>query len=124
MRRVLAAYLALLAALAALAAAGGVYLFRETGPSDAIEAAADAHAYNVPRWEFRYLAGKWLYKLGRLFKDEDPLVDHFALRRYFELSQEIDRLSRDPAAAGSLETARRQRRAMENRVEDVLEGRI
>src|SRR3989304_508639 len=53
MRRVLAAYLALLAALAALAAAGGVYLFRETGPSDAIEAAADAPAYNVTRREAR-----------------------------------------------------------------------
>ncbi|HEU4760649.1 MAG TPA: hypothetical protein VFT91_11810, partial [Dehalococcoidia bacterium] len=124
MRRTLAAYAGLLALLTALAAAGGVYVYHETGSSDPIESAADAHAYSVPRWEFRYLAGKWLYKLGHLFDGHHAAADDLALRRYFALSDEIERLSRDPAAAGSLEAARRQRRELENRVENILEGRI
>ena len=124
MRRLLVAYVALLALLAGLAAGGGLYLFRETGPSDHIEAAADAHAYDILGWELRHLPGKWLYKLGRLFDGRDQDHEEKTLRRYFTLTQEIPRLQRDPAAAQRLEAAQRQRADLENEVEDILEGRV
>ena len=125
MRRPLAAYLAHHAILDGLAAGGGLYLFRETGPSDAIEAAADAHAYNVPSWEIRHLPGKWLYKLGHLFRDHDQAQEEETLRRYFSLTQEIGQLERNPEAdASRLEKARGERADIENEVEDILEGRV
>ncbi len=124
MRRFLAAYLALLALLAGLGAAGGVYLFRETGPSDRIEAAADAHAYDVLGWELRHLPQKWLYKAGHLLDSPSRKQDDDALRRYFSLTEEVRRLEKDPQATAQLEAARRQRAGLENRVEDILEGRV
>ncbi|MBI2913290.1 MAG: hypothetical protein HYY03_05165, partial [Chloroflexi bacterium] len=91
---------------------------------DAIEAAADAHAYNVLTWEVRHLPGKWLYKIGHLLEGRTAAADDEALSRYFQLGQEIDRLERDPSAAERLQAARRQRDGLKNEVEDILEGRV
>ena len=124
MRRFLAAYLALLTLLAGFAAGGGLYLFRETGPSDAIEAAADAHAYSVVSWEIRHLPGKWLYKLGHPLNSRSRAEEEEALRRYFSLTEEIRRLERDSGAAERLKAAQDQRSRLENEVEDILEGRL
>jgi len=124
MRRFLAVYLAFLVFLIGLATAGGLYLFRETGPSDPIEAAADAHAYNVLSWEIRHLPTKWLYKLGHLFDSRSQWKEEEILRRYFSLTREIRQLERDPEAGPQLEAAQDQRSRLENAVEDILEGRI
>jgi len=124
MRRFVVAYLALLALLTGLAVAGGLYLFDRTGPSDTIEAAADAHAYDVASWEIRHLPGKWLYKLGHLLQSRSPAQDGETLRLYFQLGEDIDRLERDPSAADRLEAVSRQRDELKNEVEDILEGRV
>ena len=125
MRGILASYLTLLIVLAGLAVGGGFYVVRETGPSDAVEAAADANAYNLVSWELRHLPGKWLYKLGHLFDGRDRADEEESLRRYFTLTQEIQQMEQGPAAnALRLEEAEDQRAALENEVEDILEGRI
>lgn len=123
-RKLLAVYLALAAALAALAAAGGLILFRQTGPADDIARVANRHAYDILGWELRHLPQKWLYKLGHLLEGDDWEGDEEAIRRYFALVREIRRLERDPAASEPLAAAYRERAALENRVEDVLEGRL
>lgn len=122
--RLLAAYLALLAVLTGLAAVGGLLLFQQTGPGDAIAAVAERHAYDIVGWEVRHLPQKWLYKLGHLLDDSEPSGDDQALRRYFRLAREIRRLQRRPEAPQELAAARRERAALENRVEDILEGRL
>ncbi len=124
MRRLLATYLALIAILLGLAVGGGLYLFRQTGPSDAIEAAADAHGYDVVGWELRHLPGKWFYKLGHLFEDRSQARDDEALSSYFRLSDDIRGLERDTQAGARLDATRRRRAALENEVEAILEGRI
>ena len=125
MRGILASYLTLLIVLAGLAVGGGFYVVRETGPSDGVEAAADANAYNIVSWELRHLPGKWLYKLGHLFDGRDRADEEESLRRYFTLTQEVQQLEQDPAAnALRLEEAEHQRAALENEVEDILEGRV
>ncbi len=125
MRSVLASYLALLIVLAGLAVGGGFYVVRQTGPSDAVEAAAEANSFNIVSWELRHLPGKWLYKLGHLFDGRDQAQEEESLRRYFTLTQEIQQLERDPVAnALRLEEAEDERAALENEVEAILEGRI
>jgi len=131
-RLLLAAYLGLLTVLAAAAVSGGALLFRDLSSGDPIDAVANRNAYDVLGWELRYLPQKWLYKLatafdgGRSRPDEDALV-----RRYFELATDIRALERDnmdlPAGrqgADRLAQARRDRDAIENDVEEILEARI
>jgi hypothetical protein len=123
-RRLLAAYLGLLAVLVAAAAAGGVLLFRDLSSADPIDAVANRHAYDVLGWELRHLPQKWLYKLATAFDggptsggEEDAL-----LHRYFALTEHIRRPQR--ADGDGLAEARSGRDAIENDVEEMLEGRI
>ena len=130
LNRFLAAYLASLALVIAAAATGGVLLFRELYSGDPIDAVANRNAYDIVGWELRHLPEKWLYKLATVFDsdpsraEEDALID-----RYFELTAGIRSLERAQTARPSggaerLAEARRERRAIENEVEETLEGRI
>jgi len=124
-RSFVAAYLGLLAVFATAAVAGGVLLFRDLSSGDPIDAVANRNAYDVLGWELRHFPQKWLYKLatafdgGRSQAEEDAL-----LHRYFALAADIRALERDSSDADGLAEARRERDAIENDVEEVLEGRI
>ena len=121
----IAAYVGLLAVIAAAAVAGSVLLFRDLSSGDPIDAVANRNAYDVLGWELRHLPEKWLYKLatafdgGRSQAEEDALVG-----RYFELAADIRALERDDADASGQAEARRERDAIENDTEEILESRI
>ena len=124
-RRLLAAYLGLLAVLAAALAAGGVLLFRDLTSGDPIDAVANRHAYDVAGWELRHLPEKWAYKLANLFDSGRSDAESDALlQTYFELTSEIAALERSGDDPARLEGARRDRVAIENDVEELLESRI
>lgn len=115
-------YAAVLTGLTAAALTGGVFLFREVSSGDPIDSVANRHAYDVAGWEVRHLPEKWLYKIASLFDGDRPAAEQDGLiRRYFELSQRIDHLERDGSDTSSAE---RNRLALENGVEEVLETRI
>lgn len=122
MRLVLAVYIGLLAALIGFASIAGVILFGETGPSNPIEALAGRHAYSIVSWELHSFPQKWLYKAGRFFKGSDGRDDDAILRRYFEIAEQL----RDAESRGEPppEAVAAERSRLENRVEDILEGRI
>ena len=133
MHRFLAIYLGLLTVIVAAAVTGGALLFRDISSGDPIDAVANRNAYDIVGWELRHLPEKWLYKLATVFDggrsraEEDVLIG-----RYFELTADIRSLERAQTGArrgdGSdpdrLAEARRERRAIENEVEETLEGRI
>lgn len=124
-RRLLAAYLGLLAVIAAAAVAGGALLFRDLSSGDPIDAVANRNAYDVLGWELRHFPQKWLYKLATAFDAGRSRVEEDALvRRYFELVVDIGTLERDGTEADALAEARQERDAIENDVEETLEGRI
>ncbi len=120
-----AVYVGLLAVIAAAAVAGGALLVRDLSSGDPIDAVANRNAYDVLGWEMRHFPQKWLHKLatafdgGRSRAEEDAL-----LGRYFELAVDIRALERDGSDADALAEARRQRDAIENDVEETLEGRV
>ncbi len=119
MRAFLAAYLGAVALVSGLAIAGGVVLYRESGPEDAAEAAADAHGYDLVSWEIRHFPEKWLYKLQHLFDGRsDPAADE-AVCAYFELAGEMGEAGGEAAIDSSERLSE-----MENPVEDVIEGRV
>ncbi|MCH7999101.1 MAG: hypothetical protein IIA91_06440 [Chloroflexi bacterium] len=129
----LAAYLAFLGLIAVAAAAGGVLLFRDLSSGDPIDAVANRNAYDIVGWELRHLPEKWLYKLATVFDgDRSRAEEDVLIGRYFELTADIRSLERDGSDArrgdGSeaerLAEARREQRAIENDVEETLEGRI
>ena len=123
--RLLAAYLAFLAIITAAAAAGGVLLFRDLSSGDPIDAVANRNAYDIVGWELRHLPQKWLYKLATVFDDDRSRAEEDALiGRYFELTDDIRSLERDGSEAERLAEAQRERDAIENDVEETLEGRI
>ena len=64
-----------------------------------------AEGCDLVRWERETVAGRWLYLAGALLRDDPPADE--ALRRYFALAPS------DPEA-----------RRLENRVEQIIEGRI
>ncbi len=120
------AYASLLAVLAAAAMAGGLLVFRASGPDDAVEAAADRHAYDIVGWELRHFPVEWLRRLSGLFeagpsgREQDAVI-----RRYFALSAEIRQLERQPDdTGGRLVAARAERARLENEVEEALESRL
>ena len=121
----LAAYLTSLTLIIAGAAVGGVLLFRDLSSGDPIDAVANRNAYDIVGWELRHLPEKWLYKLATVFDgdpnraEEDLLID-----RYFKLTADIRSLERDGSDAERQAEARRELRAIENDVEETLEGRI
>src|SRR3990172_8192844 len=124
-------YGVILAAVAALAIAGGVIVFGRSGPDGAIASLAARYDYNIPAWEVRHLAGKFLYNLGHLFDSgSSPAEEEAILRRYFQLGQEIAAPGRspnyggDPGAQARRSPPWQERRELENRVEAILEGRL
>ena len=123
MRYVIAAYAACLTLLGAFALVGAALVFEATGPSDAAEAAADRNSFNLVTWELKHLPQKWLYKIGGIFRDDQGSADD-ALRRYFELGEEIDRLAFAAPGSDELARAEDERGDLEARVEDIIEGRV
>ena len=106
MRVFLAAYISTLAILIALTIAGGVALYRESGPDDAAQAAASGHGYNLAGWEIRHFPEKWFRKVQSQFDGQSEDEANDAVCEYFQT-----------------ETADRPRDT-ENEVEDVIEGRV
>src|SRR3989442_10122800 len=106
MRLALAAYLAAIALLTALAVAGGVALFRSSGPDDSVEAAADEHGYSLVSWELHHFPQKWVHGLRHLFDDRSREDEDHMLRQYFSLVDEIRRSQEDGGASVDLNKAR------------------
>jgi len=124
-RAFVAAYLGLLTVIAAAAVSGGALLFRDFSSGDPIDAVANRNAHDVLGWELRYFPQKWLYKLATAFDEGRSQAEEDALlRRYFDLAADIDALERNDSHASALAVARRERDAIENDVEEILEGRI
>lgn len=119
-------YVSLLAALVAGAVAGGLLVFHASGPDDAVEEAADRHAYDVLGWELRHFPLEWLRRLAGLFEaGPGPGEQDAVIRRYFALSAEIRELERAPEdAGGRLASARSERARLENNAEEALESRL
>ncbi len=124
MRGILAAYIAALVVLAGAAAGGGLAVYDAMGPSDPVEAAAADHGYNVLAWEIRHAPGKWLYKIGGLFRDHSPDDPEAVLRRYFDLTGRILEKERDPASAPEAAALRSERDDIKKTVQDIVEGRV
>jgi len=123
MRYVIAAYAACLTLLGAFAIVGAAFVFEASGPSDAAEAAANRNSFNLITWELKHLPQKWLYKIGGVFRDERGSDDE-ALRRYFELGDEIDRLAANAPGSDELARVTDERGGLEARVEEIIEGRV
>lgn len=125
MRLLIAAYLAALAALLGVAAAGAVVIFRDSRPDDAIESAADEHGFNFLTWELRHFPEKWLYKIGHAFDGgASQEEDNDVLLKYFLLVAELRRLEEEEPGSPDIPRLEAERADSENRVEDILEGRI
>jgi hypothetical protein len=112
------------------AVAGAFFWLSSTGPSDPISRAAAPFGYDLVGWEWRHLANRWLYKIGHLF-DDGPSVEeqNDMVRRYFALASDVASLERDPSAGhlsdeATLNEKRREQQRLENKVEDILEGRL
>ena len=123
MRYVIAAYAACLTLLAAFAVVGAALVFDAAGPSDAAEAAANGNSFNLITWELKHFPQKWLYKIGGILRDEQGSDDE-ALRGYFALADEIDRLAVGAPGSDELARAEAERGGLEARVEDIIEGRV
>lgn len=123
MRYTIAAYAACLALFGGIALTGAVILFGASGPDSAGEAAADRNSFDFVTWELKHFPQKWLYKAGGIFRDDDGNDDE-VLRRYFELGDEIDRLVIEAPGSDELAQADDERRDLEARVEDIIEGRV
>jgi len=118
-----AAYLGAVALLTAFALAAGAILYRTSGPDDAVGAAADRHGYSLTFWEVRHLPQKWIYELRHLVDGRSSGEEDDALHRYFSLGEEI-RGAQDSGASATLDDVRRERTAIEDEVEDIIEGRV
>ena len=108
------------------AAAGAFFWLSSTGPNDPISRAAAPFDYDLVGWEWRHLANRWLYKIGHLF-DEGPSEEeqNDMVRRYFALAGEVASLERDrPTDEVALDEKRSEQQRLENKVEDILEGRL
>ena len=125
MRAFVIAYLASLAVLTAVAIAGSALLFTQTAPESGAAAAAAPHAHNLVRWEIRHLPEKWLYEVGDLFTDpQDGQADDDVIREYMELVRRIEDHERTGRAPEQLAAALNRAADLENRVEDIIEGRV
>ncbi|HJX61547.1 MAG TPA: hypothetical protein VJ578_03155 [Dehalococcoidia bacterium] len=112
------------------AVAGGLFWLSSTGPSDPISRAAAPFGYDLVGWEWRHLANRWLYKIGHVFGDGASVEEeNDMVRRYFALAADVDSLERDHTAGrlsdeATLDEKRREQQELENKVEDILEGRL
>ena len=117
----------LLVAVLALAGAWGIALAIDL-PS--------GHDFNLAGWEVRHVGGKWLYQVGRLFRGNlSEREKDTAVARFLTLNTQIDDLERRLAEArasgadasaiqAALDTRQRERDALENDVEAILEERL
>ncbi|OGO51680.1 MAG: hypothetical protein A2148_09965 [Chloroflexi bacterium RBG_16_68_14] len=86
--------------------------------------------FNFVRWEMRHLPGKWLYLTGRFFAGGlSPEEQDRRLGRFLVLSARIRRLehsvsSENPAQLEELSRLFRERAALENDAEAIIEGRL
>jgi len=94
------------------------------------------HDFNLAGWEVRHLGGKWLYQVGRLFRgDLSEQEKDAAVARFLTLNARVaeleHRLAQPRASAAdtsatqaALRQRRRERDALENDVEAILEERL
>jgi hypothetical protein len=112
------------------AVAGALFWLSSTGPSDPISRTAAPFGYDLVGWEWRHLANRWLYKIGHVFGDEASVEEeNVMVRRYFALAADVASLERDLSAGrlpdeATLDEKRREQQRLENKVEDILEGRL
>jgi hypothetical protein len=119
MRIYLAAYLTIIGALVTAAIVGGVVLYRDLAPDDAAEAAASEHGYNLVGWEIKHFPEKWLHKVQHLFAGRSEQEGNEVICAYFEQAADLE-----GAGEETDEDAEKRLGALENDVEDVIEGRV
>ncbi len=124
MRLLIGGYVAAVLVLIAGAVIGGVVLFDATGADGPLEATAGQYSHNLVTWELRHAPEKWLYKVGGFLSGRDEGDDEAALREYFDLTAEMARLEADDPSSPALEEMEEERRSRENRIEDIIEGRV
>lgn len=125
MRRFLArsqAWLALvLTLLVCLAGAGAISLAAPLPADD---------EFDIVGWELRHVPGKWLYLAERFFGGRlSPAEEEERLGRFLQLTARIRDLERsltgdDAQQVDKLTLLRRERDALENDVEAIIEGRV
>jgi hypothetical protein len=124
MRLFIGAYLATLVALVIFVMVGAAVVVHDTGPTNAIEADANSHSFNIFTWELRHFPEKWLYRIGNFFRDNGKGPDDQVLQRYFNLTTEEARLQdRDPNSP-DLPKVEQERASLENTIEDIIDGRV
>lgn len=124
MRLLIGAYLAALVALIVVAVVGGVVVLHASGPSGSLQTTADHYSFSLWRWEVRHFPEKWLYKVGGFLHGHDGGSDDDVLRQYFSLTSEMSQIEGDDPNSPQLAVDERERAAMENTVEDIIEGRV
>jgi hypothetical protein len=86
--------------------------------------------FNIVRWEVRHLPGKWLYLTNRFFGGGlSPEEEEQRLGRFLVLTARIRQLGRalppdELEQRTEMERLRRERDALENDVEAIIEGRL
>lgn len=93
--------------------------------------------YNLPAWELRHFGNRWLFEIGRLFRDDLGVSEENALvLRFLELTEAIEDLERglgdskqrgqapDEERLSGLEARRAERDRIENQVESIIERRV
>lgn len=124
MRYIIAAYVATLLSLVTVAVIGGAAVFSAGGPDGPLETTADQYGHRVWQWELRHFPEKWLYKIGGFVSGRDTGDDDAALREYFELTGRMAGLEADDPGSEELQDLEQERARLENRVEDIIEGRV
>jgi len=112
------AYLTIIGALITVAIMGGVVLYRDLAPDGATEEAASEHAYDLVGWETRHFPEKWLHKLQDLFNGRSEQEGNDVICTYFKQAAELQRAGEETDSE-----AEKGLGALENDVEDVIEGR-
>jgi hypothetical protein len=81
--------------------------------------------FNVPQWEMRHLAGKWLYLSERLWAGKLPPDEENArVERMLAITAEIGQRRAQGEDPQELESLSRERDSIENDVEAIIEGRL
>ncbi|HEY7268629.1 MAG TPA: hypothetical protein VH951_02260 [Dehalococcoidia bacterium] len=113
----IAAWVALVVAAFALAAGINSALSLRPGPNE----------YNLPAWEARNFANKWLYEVGSLFDGRpDAAQQDRDLGAFLGAVDSVDKLEQQntPESQAALKDAIKQRNDLENEAEATIEGRI